>query len=102
MARHRRAIAPLILFRSARDHGRVPRLAEHDLRLRTFLPQHATHAFERSSGTEPRHPEVESPSREIVDDLAGRRTRVHVGVRLILELPREEPPILLRELDGLL
>ena len=49
----------------------------------------------------PRHEIVEALISEVVEDLAGRGARVHVRVRLVLELAAEEPAVCLRELDGL-
>ena len=56
--------------------------------------------FQRSAGAESGHPVVEPLPGEVADDLARRSARVVVGVRLVLELAREEPAVLFGELHG--
>ena len=76
--------------------------ATNDLRLGTFLVEHARHALERAAGAEARHPVVEPLAREVGDDLRAVVREWIVGVRFVLELAREEPAVLLRQLDRLL
>ena len=54
-----RAVCIALLLNSARQHRRIVGLADHDLRLRPLLSQHARHAFQRSAGAESRHPVIE-------------------------------------------
>jgi hypothetical protein len=50
-------------------------------------------ALQGASGPEPRHPIVEAVLAEVRQDLLGGRTRVHVCIRLVLELSGEEPAV---------
>ena len=76
-----------------RQHRRVRRLADDDLGVRPFLAEHARDALERAAGAEAGHPVVEPLAGEIVDDLARRGARMHVGIGLVLELARQEPAV---------
>src|SRR5438045_6093845 len=102
MTRFRTAISVALLRRLTADHRCVGRLRQNDLYLRSLLRQNATDTFQRPARPEPRHPIIETLTREIVDDLSRRRLRVVIRIRLVLELPRQEPAILLRELVDLL
>src|SRR4051812_17331956 len=102
MPRGRRAIRLPLLLRPTRQHRRVRRLAHNDLRLRALAREHSTHALERTARAEARHEIVEALTLEVVQDLDGGGARMHVGVRLVLELPSEEPAVRGRELFRLL
>src|SRR5258708_12674894 len=92
MALGRGAIGITILLRATREHRRIGGLAHDDLRLRTFLAKHPTHALERAASAEARDPVIEPLPGEVIDDLSGRRLRVEIRVRLVLELAPEKPP----------
>jgi hypothetical protein len=60
----RRAVLVPLLLNPARKHRRIVRLADHDLRFRPFLGQHARHALQRAAGAESRDPVVQPLARE--------------------------------------
>ena len=67
----------------------------------TLLREHARDALQRAAGAVAGHPVVELLALEVVDDLARRGARMHVGVGLVLELARQEPAVRLGKLDRL-
>src|SRR5205823_14977202 len=97
MPRCRRTIRLTLLLRPARQERRVGRLGDDDLRFRPFLLEHPRYSLERAAGSDARHEKVELLASKIPDDLARCRPLVDGGVCLVLELPREKPPMLLRE-----
>ena len=86
-----RAVGGPRLRDAAAQHLRVVGFADDDLRLRTLHAQHPRHALERPATAVARYPGVEPRALEVLEDLDGRRPGVHVGVRLVRELPHEEP-----------
>ena len=64
------------------------------------LREHAPDALQRAAGAVAGHPVVEPLAGEIVDDLARGGARMHVGVGLVLELPRHEPAMRRGQLDA--
>ncbi len=101
MAGRRRAVGIALLRLAAAQHRGDFRFADDDLRLRPFLAQHPRHALQRAAGAEPGHPVVERLAVEIVEDLARRGARMHVGVGLVFKLPGQKPAVGLRQLVGL-
>ena len=67
----------------------------------TLLREHARDALQRSAGAVAGHPVVELLALEVVDDLARRGARMHVGIGLVLELAGQEPAVRLGQLDRL-
>src|SRR5690606_23264702 len=101
VAAGRRAVRVPRLRNAAAYSLRVVRLTHHDLRGRAFLAQHARHALECAARAETRDEVVEPLAAERFENLRRRRTRVDVGIRLVLELAAEEPAMLLRQLHRL-
>ena len=65
------------------------------------LAQHARDTLQRAAGAVAGDPVVELRVLEVLDDLARRGARVHVGVGLVLELAGEEPAMRLGQFIGL-
>ena len=101
LASCRRAVRVALLSGSAREHGRVGGLADHDLRCRPLLGEHTRNALERAAGAEAGDPVIEPLAGEVGEDLGRRGPRVHVGVGLVLELAGEEPAVRAGQLNGL-
>ena len=78
---------------AACQHGRRLRLTDNDLGIRPLLAKDATHALERTAGAEAGYPEVEPLASEVPEDFLSRGTAMHIGIGLVLELPRTEPAI---------
>src|SRR2546423_7432516 len=101
MALERLACCIASLRNPAAEHLCVIRLGRDNFRLGSKLSQHSRNAFEGSTGTEARDPVIEALTGEVREDLPRGRSRVHVGVGFILELPAQKPPMSLSQLDGL-
>src|SRR6266568_2274976 len=86
------------LAESCCNHRCVGGLRQNHLDLGPLPGENTTDTLERAAGSETRNPIVQPLSSEIVDDLSRRRARVVVGVCFVLELPRQEPPVLSCEL----
>ena len=102
MALGRRAVGVALLHVVAREDLRIVRLADHDLHVRTLFPEHPRNAQERAAGPRSRDPVIEPRARERLEDLDRRRLRMKLRVRLVLELLRPVPAVLLRQFPGLL
>src|SRR5690606_4324785 len=90
-----------LLAVAAPDELRIGGLGKHDLRFWPFAAEYARYADHRSAGAIAGHEPVEARASEIVDDLAAGRRLVDVGIGGGLELPGEEPAVLLRQFDRL-
>src|SRR5690606_31664681 len=97
-----RAVRRTPLPDPAAEHLRVVGPGGDDLRRQPGLLQRARDALQRAAGPETGNPIVEPLAGEVGDYLLRRRRGMHVGVRLVLELPAQEPAVRLGELDGLL
>ncbi len=84
--------------RVARQHRGACRLGRDDLHLGTREANHLAGAGERAARAPAGDEEVEALAREVPQDFRARRVAVIRGVRFVLELSREEPAVLVREL----
>ena len=83
--------------RFAAEQRRAGRLRRDDLHLGPRELDHLAGARQRAARAPARDPEVEPAAGEVLQDLGTRRLPVIGRVRGILELPREEPAVLLGE-----
>ncbi len=97
----RRAIGHAFLRYAAAEDRRIVRFADDDPRLRACLPQHARYTLERTARSVTRDPVVERRIRECFQDLGCGRSRMRIGVRLVLELAHQEPAVFLGQFDRL-
>ncbi len=97
MAGRGAAVCVALLRQAAGEQGGVGWFADDNFRLRALLGQHARDALEGSASPKAGDPVIQLFALEIVHDLARRRARVHVGIRLVLELADVEPAMLLRQ-----
>src|SRR5207237_6570336 len=85
----------------AREERRRRRLRGDDLHLRARQPDHLARAGECAPGAPAGDEEIEPPAGEVLQDLGTGGVAVVGGIGLVLELPRQEPAVLFRELLGL-
>src|SRR5258708_21214175 len=76
-----------------REERRALGLADHDLNLRAREADHLAGAGEGAPRAPAGHEEVEPLRGEVLQDLRSRGAAVIRGIRLVLELPREEPAV---------
>src|SRR5512141_404986 len=88
-----RTVRLSFLLRAARNHRRIGRLAQNDLRLGPFLCEHARDALERPSGAEAGYEIVQSRALEIRENLFRRSARVYVSIGFVLELACQVPSV---------
>ena len=84
------------------EQRRALGLGDDDLDVGPRLLEHLAGAGQRAAGAVAGDPVVEPLAGEVAQDLGAGRVAVVLGVGRVLELPREEPAVLLRELLGLL
>src|SRR5262245_58595092 len=93
MAFRRRAVGAACLPDTAAQKRRIVRLANNDLRFRSFLLQHPCNALKRAARTHARNPIVEPVPLEILENFDSRGLGMEVGVGFIFELSAEEPAV---------
>ena len=101
MARRRLAAGVALLGDAAGEQRRVVGLGDDDADLGIGRLQPARGAEQRAAGAEARDEGMDPLALEVGQDLARRRAGVHLGVGLVVELPAEEPAVLLGQLDRL-
>ena len=85
----------------AREERRPLGLAGDDLDLGAGEADHLPGAGQRAARAPAGDEIIEPLAGEVLEDLGAGRVAVVGGVGLVLELPRQEPAVLLRELLGL-
>ncbi len=97
----RGAVRVTLLRFTVCEQRRVGRLTDNDPGDRTLLRQNPRHTLQFAARSIARHPVVERLAGGIIEDLSGRRARVHVGIGFVLEVASKEPAMRPGEFDGL-
>ena len=102
MRRRGRPVGQPLLLDPGLEQRRVGRLADDDLRVGALLSQNAADALQRAAGAVASHPEIEPVASEVVDDFARGGAGMEIRIGFVLELPRHEPAMSVRQFDRLL